>query len=151
MASCNVKNWSLTLVMPQERLLLISDRTALDLLTFLIRNEDRLQKLLCDFITPGTRLLRLYENCCLWSFLNFIGLHRAQHNQKLLGHCKTELSLSTPKFVLNPEVTGFFNNDNKIINYDTLYMFKVLKLQYGIFHCSEIPFPGAFLLPCANI
>lgn len=102
MASCNVKNWSLTLVMPQERLSLILDRTALDLLTFLIRNEDSLQKFLCDLITPGTCLLSsLCKYCCFWSFLNFIDVYRVQHKQKLLGHCKTEPPLLTPKSVLN--------------------------------------------------
>lgn len=100
--SCNVRNWSLTFVMPQERLSLTSDRTALDLLTFLIKNEDCPQKLRCDFVISGTYLLSsLCKYCCFWSFLNFIGVYRAQHNQKLPGHCKTKPSLLTTIFVLN--------------------------------------------------
>lgn len=101
MASCNVKNQSLTLVMPQEGLSLTSDRTGRDLLTFLTRNEGCLQKLLCDFLTPSMRLLgSLCKYCCFWSCLYFTADYRAQHNRRLSGHCRTKLSLSILQSVL---------------------------------------------------
>lgn len=101
MASCNVKNQSLTPVMPQERLSLTSDRTGQDLLTFLTRNEGCLQKLLCDFLAPGMRLLgSLCKYCCFWSCLNFTTDYRAQRNRRLPGYCRTKLSLSILQSVL---------------------------------------------------
>lgn len=62
MASGNVQNRALTLIALRDRPSLISDRTALDLLTFLTSSEDCLKKFLPDFTLQVRVCCACYAN-----------------------------------------------------------------------------------------